>query len=700
MNNNFLQGTIPSQFGQLANLTSIYLNNNHLVGTIPIQLRQCPLYELYIGGTNAFCPSLNYSTWAQINDYLGSGPCCKSLLSVRSWLLFTLFPSPPPPALCTQYTCLNGGTCNGNTTSFHCSCPFGYFGQYCESVVECNSNYYKNESNYCVACPTNTTSFPGSTSFYDCVCDTPGFVPDITSQQCYECPINSYVNAETNLCLPCPTNSISNASSVGLQSCQCVFGYTLSLATGVCVVPTCPGFQSGTVNWPTAFAGTNATGVCLAYDFVIVAGHIRNDLSPLLACNLDHTGHHANWGTNYVKCSQPQCLNNFYLSVTGLCIPCPLNTISNAGSTSIFDCTCIAPGFYIDNTATSSCVECAANFYTLLTDCVVCPDRSTSPPGSSFVTDCVCDFGYFLDPSTTQCEVPTCDVETVDNSTWVVTTAGTTAIGACVSGYLIYSGDTPRVDILPTRQCILGSDGASAYWDSVVGVCEETCSVAGCDLLAPCTISADPYVGPTCNCTNTGATGRFCEDDIDTCLDFPCLNGGNCTDTGPGTYSCNCSSTNYEGVNCQVPIDPCLEGPCLNGGVCSYLGANNYTCNCTGTYFNGFDCQSEINSCLSSPCLNGANCTHLGPNKFSCDCGDSGYTGTVCKEIASACGPTTCLNGATCLTIGVKDFYCLCATPNGHGIHCESSAFTIAPSPLLALWTLTLSILLAYLAGC
>lgn len=38
--------------------------------------------------------------------------------------------------------------------------------------------------------------------------------------------------------------------------------------------------------------------------------------------------------------------------------------------------------------------------------------------------------------------------------------------------------------------------------------------------------------------------------DIDECLDSPCLNGGNCTNTGGG-YDCQCPLA-FTGDNCEV----------------------------------------------------------------------------------------------------------------------------------------------------
>ena len=50
------------------------------------------------------------------------------------------------------------------------------------------------------------------------------------------------------------------------------------------------------------------------------------------------------------------------------------------------------------------------------------------------------------------------------------------------------------------------------------------------------------------------------------------------------------------GVNCEENIDDCLNNPCLNNGKCVDK-INGYECNCDETGFNGKNCEKNINDC-------------------------------------------------------------------------------------------------------
>jgi EGF domain-containing protein len=74
-----------------------------------------------------------------------------------------------------------------------------------------------------------------------------------------------------------------------------------------------------------------------------------------------------------------------------------------------------------------------------------------------------------------------------------------------------------------------------------------------------CTCDPD-YLAP--NCCPQGWTGPGgCATDIDECLidGGPCLNGGTCANTPPGSYTCECVGP-YTGANCEISDRIFLDG--------------------------------------------------------------------------------------------------------------------------------------------
>uniref|UniRef100_A0A8B9SFH9 Delta-like protein n=1 Tax=Anas platyrhynchos TaxID=8839 RepID=A0A8B9SFH9_ANAPL len=89
-----------------------------------------------------------------------------------------------------------------------------------------------------------------------------------------------------------------------------------------------------------------------------------------------------------------------------------------------------------------------------------------------------------------------------------------------------------------------------------------------------------------CQC-QAGFTGRHCDDNVDDCASFPCVNGGTCQD-GVNDYSCTCPP-GYNGKNCSTPVSRCEHNPCHNGATC-HERSNRYVCECARGY-GGLNCQ-------------------------------------------------------------------------------------------------------------
>lgn len=72
-------------------------------------------------------------------------------------------------------------------------------------------------------------------------------------------------------------------------------------------------------------------------------------------------------------------------------------------------------------------------------------------------------------------------------------------------------------------------------------------------------------------------SGEACETNINECNNFPCENGGQCTDL-INSFLCSCEP-GFTGKRCQHLIDDCASEPCQNGGTCMDL-LDGFACKC------------------------------------------------------------------------------------------------------------------------
>lgn len=137
---------------------------------------------------------------------------------------------------------------------------------------------------------------------------------------------------------------------------------------------------------------------------------------------------------------------------------------------------------------------------------------------------------------------------------------------------------------------------------------------------------------------------------------YPCENGGNCTDPGYwGTFDCACPD-GVIGERCEIVTDACFFSPCLNGGSCNATGDGDFdfTCSC-GPRYTGETCDERIE--CEDNCFNGATCND-DDLPLSCVCAE-GFVGAQCKYL-EGCVASPCENGGTCVTLDDGGFLCLC----------------------------------------
>ncbi|XP_065579031.1 neurogenic locus protein delta-like [Artemia franciscana] len=179
-----------------------------------------------------------------------------------------------------------------------------------------------------------------------------------------------------------------------------------------------------------------------------------------------------------------------------------------------------------------------------------------------------------------------------------------------------------------------------------------------------------------CQC-NEGWGGLFCNQDLNYCTNHkPCKNGGECANTGQGSYTCKCAE-GYTGTDCEIIKDDCEHQPCLNGGLCKGSGTS-VTCECPPG-FHGRRCETFAQTCEDRPCLHGGTCLDT-PDGYLCLC-PPGFEGVNCGHQIDDCADNPCRNGGSCVD-KVNGFKCIC--PSGYtGDLCETDVNDCKDNPCL-----------------
>lgn len=240
--------------------------------------------------------------------------------------------------------------------------------------LSCSAGFFLDQAaKTCRRCPANASTFDYSNASAptDCSC-TAGFFN--TSAACAPCARGTFKGTLRNAsCTPCMANANTSAvASVWVSDCLCNPGFT----------------AAALVEYPYE--------TCVACAPGLFKGVLGDE--PCTQCPAD----------SYCprQSVEPQA--------------CPINSVSAAGTTSVYGCTCV-PGFrhryfhseppgllcvpcesgtFADGYNTTTCSPCPADTFFNRTgaaseaECVACPAHAVSATGSSNRTECFCVLGY------------------------------------------------------------------------------------------------------------------------------------------------------------------------------------------------------------------------------------------------------------------------------------------------------------------
>jgi len=314
-----------------------------------------------------------------------------------------------------------------------------------------------------------------------------GLPPSSRALALFACSEGQYYDLQGAKCLGCPDNTISSAGSDNISACICNHGFT----GRDCTQCTAGKFKD--------FSGSGACTMCSPGKFSTKVGASSNES----------------------------------------CTTCPENSVSEAGSDSLFDCKCekgytgkdgeecmVCPtGSSKVVRGSSACIPCAVGKYANETghpeECLSCPAHTYSAEGSSLITNCTCNAGY-TGPDGDACEACVagkykdaageagCSDCPASSSSPEGSTASTNC--TCNAGYTGPDGDTCEACPTGSSKVVRGSSAcipcAAGKYANETGHPEEclscpahTYSAEGSSLITNC----------TCNAGYTGADGDACE---------------------------------------------------------------------------------------------------------------------------------------------------------------------------------------------
>ncbi|KRY12039.1 Sushi, nidogen and EGF-like domain-containing protein 1, partial [Trichinella patagoniensis] len=153
---------------------------------------------------------------------------------------------------------------------------------------------------------------------------------------------------------------------------------------------------------------------------------------------------------------------------------------------------------------------------------------------------------------------------------------------------------------IPERLCLVGlSKDLLKNQDTQFGILWERCTIRKTDVfycraqtLKQENIDIDLNVEGKFKC-KTGYVGKYCQIEVDSCLNKDCSGNGQCFAGNDKAY-CKCIS-GKEGPYCERTVDACSNVNCNNRGTCE---VKNFlpVCNCTDEIYEGAFCERRVSN--------------------------------------------------------------------------------------------------------
>jgi len=597
----------------------------------------------------------------------------------------------------------NSQSAAGSIAQTNCVCISGYVGELGGPCSVCPAN------SYCVggiatSCPEFSTSPSGSNALTDCVCSAGYFGPD--GGPCEKCPANQYCLGGTDVA-DCPDDSLSGVGSAQQSDCVCQSGYEGS-AGGPCTQCPSGSYCNGGVVIDCPQNSVAPAGSTTVSDCVCNAGFHGSN-----SCNECPAGEYCSGGSSKVACPDNTNSPIGSYSVTS-CVCNAGYSGPNGGPCAV----CLAGTFKISGSG--SCNNCSAGSYNSeiggasSDDCSICPLNSVSQPGSSAVTDCVAKAGHegANGEAATACVAGT--YKSVEGSGQCLACMGgtfSTTIAATNASTCLYcpeNADSPAgAGALSECICIDGFEGAPGGPCSICpgpGYCTNgTMVVCSSNSRAP--EGSENLLQCECESGYSGPSGGPCDECVSS---FFCPGGtanASCpmySYSAPGSSAisdCICKP-GYQGP----PGGPCVPCPlgdwCFEGGVndcpehssAASLAWKVTDCHCKPGFFGPAGGSCAICS-LNHYCVGGtesASCPAQSSSpqgsdhKSACVCLD-GYYGEA-GETCSVCNPghwckdgqeNSCPPNSVSPTASISQNNCTCnggfkATPDSACLRCPS----------------------------